>query len=76
MVGGNRTIAPAENCPLARFRVCVRVSFGDAGHFSSTVIVLQPPKSKGLQNYYRIMLNLLVTKNLLILLTSLKHLLK
>ena len=40
--GCNHTIAPEENCPPVRVRVCIRVSFGVVGRFSSGALGLEP----------------------------------
>ena len=39
-----QTIAPEENCPPVRVRVCLRVSFAVGGQFSLGAIVIEPKK--------------------------------
>ena len=43
-LGDNQTIAPEENCPPVRVRVCLRVSFAVGGQFFLGAIVLEPKK--------------------------------
>ena len=41
-LGGDKTIAPEENCPPGRVRIWFRVSFGAGGQFFLEAIVLEP----------------------------------
>ena len=44
-----QTIAPEENCPPVRVRVCLRVSFAVEGQFSLGTIVLESKRKNSLK---------------------------